>query len=156
MNDLPGVPRAVTGMALALLFCPLLGACASDAAMDKRVQSLQEELDRVQSRADRLEERLTALEVGQQKSGTVHVDEEGAVSVRGRPELKVVKVNPESDAAQAKQSRPAEAEEDKDQGPRPVIRATGSGEGSIDNLDNADEGPRAPRETRPKRPEGGS
>lgn len=153
MNDLLGVP--VTGLSLALLFCPLLGACASDAAMQKRVESLQQEVDRVQSRADRLEERLTALEVGQQKSGTVHVDEEGGVSVRGRPDLKVVKVSPESDAAQAKQPRPADIEEEKDQGPRPVIRATGSGEGSIDNLEAADDRSKPSRDARPKRPEGG-
>lgn len=150
-------PRPLFGLA-AILFWPLLAACASTDAMDKRLQSLQEEVDRVQSRADRLEERLTALEVGEQKQ-TVHVDEEGDVSVDGRPALKVVKMGPESDAAQAKQSRPAAMppEEEKDQGPRPVIRASGSGEGSIDNL----EPPPRTEPARPKRddqakPEGGS
>src|SRR5688572_32506879 len=117
MNYPRRATRPVTGLA-ATLFCMLFGACASPDAMDKRLQSLQEEVDRVQSRADRLEERLTALEVSGQKR-TVHVDEEGAVSVEGRPALKVVKVGPESDAAQAKQSRPAaiDAQDQKDQAP---------------------------------------
>lgn len=133
----PRAPRRMIGLA-ATLFCPLFASCASNDAMEKRLQSLQEEVDRVQSRADRLEERLTALEVSDQKQ-TVHVDEEGSVSVGGRPALKVVKVAPESDAAQAKQSRPAAtADAEKDQGPRPVIRAFGSGEGSIDNLEPAE------------------
>src|SRR5688572_24298957 len=145
----PRASRLIIGLA-ATLFCPLFGACASNDALDKRLHSLQEEVDRVQSRADRLEERLTALEVSNQKQ-TVHVDEEGGVNVEGRPALKVVKVGPESDAAQAKQSRPAAtvAEEEKDQGPRPVIRASGSGEGSIDNL----EPPERVEPARPKRDE---
>ncbi|HEU5075403.1 MAG TPA: hypothetical protein VFU02_14530 [Polyangiaceae bacterium] len=147
----PRAPRLIIGLA-ATLFWPVFAACASNDAMDKRLQSLQEEVDRVQSRADRLEERLTALEVNKQKQ-TVHVDEEGGTSVEGRPALKVVKVGPESDAAQAKQSRPAAtaADEDKDHGPRPVIRASGSGEGSIDNL----EPPERAEPTRPKRDDEG-
>ena len=157
MNYPRRATRPVTGLA-ATLFCLLFGACASPDAMDKRLQSLQEEMDRVQSRADRLEERLTALEVSGQKR-TVHVDEEGAVSVDGRPALKVVKVGPESDAAQAKQSRPAatDAQDEKDQAPRPVIRASGSGEGSIDNLEPpARVEPARPKRVEDKQPEGGS
>jgi len=151
------VPRPVIGLA-ATLFCLQCGACASPDGMDKRLQSLQEEVDRVQSRADRLEERLTALEVGNQKQ-TVHLDEEGAVSVEGRPALKVVKVAPESDAVQAKQSRPAAtgSVDEKDQGPRPVIRASGSGEGSIDNLEPPERSePVRPKQTDGKKSEGGS
>ena len=150
------VPRPVIGLA-ATLFCLLSGACASPDGMDKRLQSLQEEVDRVQSRADRLEERLTALEVSNQKQ-TVHLDEEGGVSVEGRPALKVVKVAPESDAVQAKQSRPAATPTDeKDQGPRPVIRASGSGEGSIDNLEPPERSePPRPKQTEGKKSEGGS
>jgi hypothetical protein len=140
--------RLVSGLA-GILFCLVFVGCASDAAMEKRIKSMQEEVDRVQSRADRLEERLTALEVGRQKQ-TVHVDEEGSVSVRGRPELKVVKVSPDADAAQAKQSRPAESEV-RDDGPRPVIRATGTGEGRIDNLDPAVNDAPEPQKSRPNR-----
>ena len=157
MNYPRRATRPVTALA-APLFCLLFGACASPDATDKRLKSLQEEVDRVQSRADRLEERLTALEVSGQKR-TVHVDEEGAVSVEGRPALKVVKVGPESDAAQAKQSRPAaiDAPEEKDQAPRPMIRASGSGEGSIDNLEPpARVEPVRPKPTDDKRSEGGS
>ena len=157
MNYPRRATRPVTALA-ATLFCLLFGACASPDATHKRLQSLQEEVDRVQSRADRLEERLTALEVSGQKR-TVHVDEEGAVSVEGRPALKVVKVGPESDASQAKQSRPAaiEAQDEKDQAPRPMIRASGSGEGSIDNLEPpARVEPARPKPTDDKRSEGGS
>lgn len=128
------------------------------------MKALQEEVDRVQSRADRLEERLTALEVGEQKR-TLSVDEDGEVEVRetGRPELKVVKVSRGEEASQAK--RASQAASEKDTGPRPVIRATGSSEGRIENLDST--GPSSParpardskplRQTKPEdKSEGGS
>src|SRR5690606_2846369 len=129
----PRAPRLMIGLA-ATLFCPLFAACASDEAMEKRLHSLQEEVDRVQSRADRLEECLRALECGKQE-GTVHEDEGGRTNEEGRAELRVAKVGPAWDAAPAKQSRPAAtgAQEDNDRGPQRVIRASGSGEGSIDN-----------------------
>jgi chromosome segregation ATPase len=127
------------------MLCLLSAACASDEALQKRVRSLQEEVDRVQSRADRLEERLTAVEIGRQKQ-TLHVDSDGEVSVDERPNLKVVKVAPSAKTTQAKLSSAGEEAKAADQGPRPVIRATGSGEGRIDNLEPEKARP-TPRET---------
>ncbi len=157
----PFVVTRSAALLTALLFCPPMAGCASDEAMEKRLQAMQEELDRVQNRSDRLEERLTALEVARQKQ-TLHVDPEGDITVEGRPELKVVKVGPGSDESQAKKPAPRDSGDAKDTGVRPVIRASGSGEGRIENLE-----PSEPTEARPrpapkappaaeKKPEGGS
>jgi hypothetical protein len=136
----------------ALLFCPPMAGCASDAAMEKRLEAMQQELDRVQNRSDRLEERLTALEVARQKQ-TLHVDPEGDISVEGRPELKVVKVGPGSEDSQAKQPANRGGGDAKDAGVRPLIRATGSGEGRIENLEVSEEPPQAPARPRSAPPE---
>jgi hypothetical protein len=138
-------PRLTIGPA-ALLFCLSFCACASDAATEKRFRALQEEVDRVQSRADRLEERLTAVEVGRQKQ-TLHLDQEGDVSVEARPKLKVVKMSPKSDTSQAKRAGAGTVGEvGKESEPRPIIRATGSAEGRIENLE-----PSSPTTTAPVR-----
>jgi len=135
-----------------VVFCLSTAACASDEAVEKRFKALQEEVDRVQSRADRLEERLTALEVSRQKQ-IVHLDDQGDASIGGRPELKVIKVAPKGENTHAKQPQDESDAAGKDQGPRPVIRASGSAEGRIENLEQAAEPGRTPRRP-PSSPDG--
>lgn len=122
-----------------ILLCLSVSACSNADATQKRLSALQEELDRVQSRADRLEERLTALEVAQQKR-TVRIDDETEPS--DRPNLKVVKLSPD-ELASGSPSPGAQgsAKHADEEGPRPVIRATGQGEGRIDNLQAAEHPP---------------
>ena len=160
----PFVVTRSAALLTALLFCPPMAGCASDEAMEKRLQAMQQELDRVQNRSDRLEERLTALEVARQKQ-TLHVDPEGDITVEGRPELKVIKVAPGSEDSQAKQPANRASVDAKDTGVRPIIRATGSGEGRIENLELSEEPSAAParprsvpteRPPREQKPEGGS
>ncbi len=143
--------RVLVGLAVPL-FCLSTAGCASDEAMEKRVNALQEELDRVQSRADRLAERLTALEVGRQKR-TVRLDQAGAPDTVDRPELEVVKVAPKQEEAQAK-SHAVAVEDARDDGPRPVIRAVGSSEGRIENLESSPSSP--PRQQRREMPDSDS
>ena len=129
--------RTLLGSA-GILMCLGLASCAGDEATEKRLGALQAELDRVQNRADRLEERLTAVEVQNQKR-TVRIDEDTEAS--DRPTLKVVKLSPDDSLEPAAATPEGAAKQADDDGPRPVIRATGQGEGRIDHLDAAEPTP---------------
>ena len=134
----PKASKTLLGVA-GILSCLLASSCAGEDATQKRLAALQEELDRAQNRGDRLEERVTALEVANQKR-TVHID--GDADDADRPNLKVVKLSPQDGAASADPGSGAEgAKHADDTGPRPVIRATGQGEGRIDNLDAVEASP---------------
>lgn len=137
---MPNTPRASrNSLGLAgIVLCLSASSCAGETATQKRLTALQEELDRVQNRADRLEERMTALEVQSQKR-TVHID--GDADAAERPNLKVVKLSPGDGAGSGTPASGEGAKRADDDGPRPVIRATGQGEGRIDNLDAPERAP---------------
>jgi len=139
MQNTLGASTNLLGLA-GILLSLSLSSCAGDEATQKRLGAMQEELDRVQNRADRLEERLTALEVQSQKQ-TVRIDEDSEASER--PNLKVVKLSPDDvgSGASAPRPTPGAAKHADEEGVRPVIRASGQGEGRIDNLDAVEPSP---------------
>ncbi len=110
----------------ASLACAACGGGSKD-SLEKRVTSLQEELTALQNQHDRLADRLQALETRAQQAAPSRApakdaDEEERLS---RPPLKVVKLEPGSEARPSAEPDEAVAPDEKDSGPRPVIREYG-------------------------------
>ncbi|HMJ10902.1 MAG TPA: hypothetical protein VK524_05820 [Polyangiaceae bacterium] len=83
------------GVVLAALVC--LPACASErGANEKRLQELRHELTQVQNVADRLEDRVSALELSTLSTATAAAQTPSPSAPVYRPRLKVVHVTPES------------------------------------------------------------
>src|SRR6187401_747586 len=112
---------------LAAVAC--LGACGGGHDdLAKRVASLQADLTKVQSHADRLEQRLEAVEMRTKEAPPARPASEPTSNL-DRPRLTVVKLEPDDvrDApanTQAAALRPEDSAAD--QSPRPVIRVYGS------------------------------
>ena len=121
-----------------LLATLVLGGCSGDReAMEKRVKQLEEELTRIQNSHDRIDERVTAVELNGHALATqarAEIDQESGEPARlERPPLKIVKLAPRPDPRGGEPgpvdqngteaSEPATPEEPA--GPRPVIRGRG-------------------------------
>ena len=130
-----GKIRSLSGFLVAA--AALCAACSGGAdAQKKRIRELEEELTRVQNSHDRLDERVTSLELsrqvpearasGPETSGEQPPDQPQAANLE-RPPLKVFRLGPSSGgspAAQAAVEQEAAGEEEQGE-PRPVIRGRG-------------------------------
>lgn len=114
---------------LAAAACCLVACGGGHDDVAKRLASVQSELIKVQSHADRLELRLEALEMRKEPAPAPHPVGESATKLDG-PRLMVVKLEPDDSARDAKADAPTAAlrPEDSaaDQSPRPMIRVYGS------------------------------
>jgi len=107
-----------------------LGACGGGRDdLAKRLASVQSDLIKVQSHADRLEQRLEALEMRKEPAPAPRPVADSAPSSDG-PRLLVVKLEPDDATREAPTNAPTAAlrPEDSaaDQSPRPMIRVYGS------------------------------
>jgi hypothetical protein len=123
------------------LFCALLiaasvcAACGGQAdAQKKRIRELEEELTRLQNTHDRLEERVTSLEVTRSapeespspQAKSEQAAEQPQAAKLERPPLKVFKLGPSTNGGAAPAPIEQEPPADEDSGePRPVIRGSG-------------------------------
>jgi len=108
----------------AVVFSAALSGCAREGEqLEKRLAKLQEEVTRVQSQTDRMNERLDAVELRQATAPRPEerVASSGPTTV-SRPKLKVVRVESDGEvpAEGAVESAPAD-----DTGPRVVIQGEG-------------------------------
>jgi hypothetical protein len=122
----------------------LLGCSGDRDAMEKRVKELQEELTRVQNGNDRLEERVSSLELSRQvtaQAPPASTNAPDAPERLERPPLKIVKLVPGARASQSETASAADStdtgaegveggsareQSEADSGPRPVIRGRGA------------------------------
>jgi hypothetical protein len=109
----------------------LSSGCASDQAIEKRLKEMEIELKEIQGRSDNLEERVTAVELAERQQDA---QAKSQAKPSTKPNLKVVRLTPETPPEAVGTERAAPPADDKE--PRPVIRATGSGEGRIDNFES--------------------
>ena len=117
------------GRFLLLTATAALGACGGGHdELAKRLASVQADLIKVQSHADRLEQRLETLEMRSKELPKARPGSESAANPE-HPPLTVVKLEPD-DARDAPASAPTAAlrpeDSASDQSPRPVIRVYGS------------------------------
>jgi hypothetical protein len=123
---LAGASALRLGRALAV--GALLSGCGGDRAMQQRLDALRDQITKMQSEQDRLEERLAAIEMQRVSAlprGTALADASGVQ----RPRLKVIKLTPESESALGADpgEEPLEsADAGPEDGPRPVLRSRGS------------------------------
>jgi len=135
ISALMGKIRSLAGfLIVAAAFCSACGGQAD--AQKKRIRELEEELTRLQNTHDRLDERLTSLELSRSapeesasssgKSDRQAGDQPPAANLE-RPPLKVFKLGPSANgAAPAPVAVEEEPEGDEDRGePRPLIRGSG-------------------------------
>jgi hypothetical protein len=88
-------------------FAGSLAACSSERdATEKRLAELRDEMTRVQNTADRLEDRVSALEVGAVARSAATEPAPAAAAPVYRPRLKVVHVTPESPNAEPERENP--------------------------------------------------
>jgi hypothetical protein len=122
-------------------FCALLvaawvcAACGGESdAQKKRIRELEEELTRLQNSHDRIDERVTSLEVTRSapdESASPQAESEQAapqpqVANLERPPLKVFKLGPSTNGGGTPAAVEQEPPVDEDSGePRPVIRGSG-------------------------------
>ena len=92
-------------LAAALLFT--LGCGKDHDVTEKRLRQLQDELTRLQNSSDRLEERLTAVELSRAQSAPVQTASNAAPETLERPPLKVVRLGPEQPKAQPSEPEPS-------------------------------------------------
>jgi|RhiMethySRZTD1v2_1073278.scaffolds.fasta_scaffold53029_4 hypothetical protein len=135
-----GKIRTLAGLVVALSVC-VQGCGGSADAQKKRVRELEEELTQLQNSHDRLEERVTSLEVSRPDpraepkataasnadSNPAPAEERALPATLERPPLKVFKLGPNAGApppAAAPSAEEAPGEEASDE-PRPVIRGQG-------------------------------
>ncbi len=129
----------------ALALGALLPACAGQSqATKKHLSDLEDTVTRLQNGQDRLEERLVALELRarahdqKKQAADAAPDAAPTPAAPDHPKLAVVKLAPgESQAGAAAgpdpiDVPPADPPPETDDGPRPVLRATGHQEGRID------------------------
>jgi hypothetical protein len=85
--------RAIFALALAVLGAGSGCGAGRDAA-DKHLHKLQDELTRLQGTADRLEDRVAALELRGEAPKRPEAAQESATAVIYRPRLKVIHMGP--------------------------------------------------------------
>jgi hypothetical protein len=109
--------------------CGLFACGGGHDELNKRLATVQSDLIKLQSHNDRLEQRLSVLEMRKEPAPPPRPVGESA-SNSGRPPLMVVKLEPGDDTREAPTDAPTAAlrPEDSaaDQSPRPVIRVYGS------------------------------
>ena len=103
-----------------------LGCSSGQAAIEKRLVELSEEIRRLQSKDDRIVSRLDELETRAASAVPATAPADGARVER--PPLRVVKVVPGAEAASAENPGPEVAPEERPDAPgqRPMIRLRGS------------------------------
>ena len=122
-------PKAwVLGGCMAL--ASLTGCSSGLEGVDKRLAAMQDEISKMQSKNDRLVERVDAMEARQAKAETKAKPAAVASgsSTSERPSLKVVKVVPEDTSGMPSPhvGSPPPGEAADDPSPRPVIKLRGS------------------------------
>jgi len=110
------------------LLLPLTVACVSDHdPAEKQLKKLQDDIARLQSETDRMGERVDAMEVrqasGPRQSDNRLSDAAPSSGTLSRPKLKVVRVEPGSEAGA--EADPEQGYADVDNGPRVVIQGEG-------------------------------
>ncbi len=155
-----GKIRSLAGLVLLLsVWAPGCGGSAD--AQKKRVRELEEELTQLQNSHDRLEERVTSLELSRPdprtepkasaaskpESSAAPAEERALPATLERPPLKVFKLGPNA-GAPPHPAAPAEevASEEGSDEPRPVIR----GQGQRIEKTLAPKAPPAPKAAAPK------
>jgi hypothetical protein len=132
---------------LAVLLFPALSACAGSNGLKKQVAGLETQVTTMRADQDRLEERLSALELstGQSSRGG------GAPAAERveRPRLKVIRLSPDDEGAAAEPASEPPAPSTNDSAHRPIIRGTGDrvikvGDGDADESTNRDGAPAKP------------
>lgn len=141
--------RSACSLALACLTLPfavLSTGCASDKEhVEKQLARLREDVTHLQSETDRMGERLDAMETREAALARAEQPGPAAEATVKRPRLKVVRVEPGAELAQARDDQ-ATAGPDADTGPRVVIE----GEGKELETHTVDVAPVAAKTARPE------
>jgi uncharacterized coiled-coil protein SlyX len=134
------LPPCFGWFSLLATICGLAACGGGHDELSKRLARLQADLTKVQSHADRLEQRLEAVEM-RKESAPAAGPVDGSASNRERPPLMVVKLEPGDVARDAPTDAPTAAlrPEDSaaDQSPRPMIRVYGSRTDVASGSDNS-------------------
>jgi hypothetical protein len=143
-----GKIRSLAGVLMAAAACM---ACGGEAdAHKKRVRELEEELTRLQNTHDRLDERITSLELSRQvphetanppAKSAGEASEQPQTANLERPPLKVFRLAPAGNAAAAAPVAVEEHAEEETGEPRPLIRGRGQ---------NIEKAPGTPAQAGPK------
>lgn len=134
----PLLSRARSIVPVLLLGIPLTACSARSEATKKHLADLEDTITRLQNGQDRLEERLVALELNARQRHQKQAPEPASQPADAdHPKLAVVKLAPGDDGDErpppgAIDVPPADPPPEVDEGPRPVLRASGHQEGHIE------------------------
>jgi hypothetical protein len=127
MKALARSPLSLLGL-FTLLFPVISGCATSSDAIEKKLSSLREEIQKLQNENDRVGERLEAIELRQAREeakGTEVKTAKEDSGVVSRPPLKVLRLSPEgnSEEGQAEPATPPAA--GSDSAPRMMLKGQG-------------------------------
>jgi hypothetical protein len=139
-----------TARAASLLLCSGVFGCSSTDHLKKQVAALESEITAMRADHDRLEERLSAVELSAAVPRTPATPAPTAELVE-RPRLKVIHLAPEDTETTVEQpDAPASVAPDTGSSHRPIIRGTGDRVIKVGDGEASDESTR--RETQPRGP----
>ena len=127
MKALARSPLSLLGL-FTLLFPAISGCATSSDAIEKKLSSLRDEIQKLQNENDRVSERLEAIELRQARAEAKGAEVKTAREEPGvvtRPQLKVLRLSPEGTSEEG-QAEPATAPAaGSDSAPRMMLKGQG-------------------------------
>lgn len=126
MKALARSPLSLLGL-FTLLFPAISGCATSSDAIEKKLSSLRDEIQKLQNENDRVSERLEAIELRQARAEVKDAEVKTAKEEPGvvtRPQLKVLRLSPDGTSEEG-QAEPAAAPAGSDSAPRMMLKGQG-------------------------------